>query len=348
MAIDEKDKKISLLLEDLNSLEAYIHDLFTFTPLPLCFVSPLGVILEANPAFEKISGYNVYEIVGEPIEKFFDKEKIWELSKETLKKGFVQAKEMTLFTKEKKEIVISAFSQVRKSEKGEIIGYFVGFFDLTEIKKTERALKDTQVALLNMLEDVDEARREAEEEKEKTLAIITNFVDGLLVFDKEGKLSLINPQAEVFFDVKSRDVVGRPILELGTFPTIQPIVKLVGKEIKGVFRKEVQIKENLILEVSTIPIMREEEKLGTLIILHDVTREKTVERLKTEFVSLAAHQLRTPLSAIKWTLKMLLDGDLGPITEEQRDFIEKTYKSNERMISLINNLLNVTRIEEGR
>ncbi|GAH23077.1 unnamed protein product, partial [marine sediment metagenome] len=62
----------------------------------------------------------------------------------------------------------------------------------------------------------------------------------------------------------------------------------------------------------------------------------------------AAHQLRTPLSAIKWTLRMLLDGDLGKITEEQRGFIEKTYKSNERMISLINDLLDVTRIEEGR
>lgn len=100
--------------------------------------------------------------------------------------------------------------------------------------------------------------------------------------------------------------------------------------------------------MSSVSIIREEEKIGTLIILHDITREKLVERIKTEFVSLAAHQLRTPLSAIKWTLKMLLDGDLGEITQEQKDFIGKTYESNERMINLINDLLDVARIEEGR
>jgi len=70
--------------------------------------------------------------------------------------------------------------------------------------------------------------------------------------------------------------------------------------------------------------------------------------MKTEFVSIAAHQLRTPLSAIKWTLKILLDGDLGEVNNEQRNFIDKCYRSNERMISLINDLLDVTRIEDGR
>jgi len=106
--------------------------------------------------------------------------------------------------------------------------------------------------------------------------------------------------------------------------------------------------KNLTVEASTVPVGVETNRIGTLVIFHDITREKTIERMKTEFVSIAAHQLRTPMSAIKWTVRMILDGDLGPITAEQRDFLEKTYVSNERMISLINDLLNVTRIEEGR
>ena len=234
--------------------------------------------------------------------------------------------------------------------------------ELRELEKRTKELEESRTALMNMLEDVEESRKaltnmledeeeargRAEGEREKTLTIITNFADGLLVFDPENKLFLINPKVENFFDVKSRDLIGRPVLELSTFPTLEPLIKLFGSEIKGVFRKELPIRENLILEVSTISLMSGEQRLGTTVILHDITREKVIERMKTEFVSISAHQLRTPLAAIKWTLRMLLDGDLGELTSDQREFIEKTYYSNERMINLINALLDVTRIEEGR
>ncbi len=77
-------------------------------------------------------------------------------------------------------------------------------------------------------------------------------------------------------------------------------------------------------------------------------REKFIEGLKTEFVSIAAHQLRTPLSAIKWIIRMLLDEDLGPLNKDQKDYLTKAYINNERMVKLINDLLNVSKIEEGK
>jgi len=88
--------------------------------------------------------------------------------------------------------------------------------------------------------------------------------------------------------------------------------------------------------------------MGTLIVLRDLGREKLLERLKTEFVSLTAHQLRTPLSSIKWILTALLNGELGEINKEQKEFLSDGYKSNERMIDLINDFLNVVLVEEGR
>lgn len=72
------------------------------------------------------------------------------------------------------------------------------------------------------------------------------------------------------------------------------------------------------------------------------------DRLKSDFVSVAAHQLRTPLSGVKWVLKLLLDGDLGPTTDYQKRMIKRGIEANEKMIQLVNDLLSVSRIESGK
>ncbi len=75
---------------------------------------------------------------------------------------------------------------------------------------------------------------------------------------------------------------------------------------------------------------------------------RSIDQVKDEFVSVAAHQLRTPLSAIKWTMKMLLDGDLGELTGEQKEFIAKSAQSNNRLIALVNDMLSVDQIRSGK
>ncbi len=328
----ENETKIATLLEDLNFLEAYVSDIFNFMPAPLAFVSVLGVVLEINPAFTKISKYNPEEIIGEEVEKLFNQKNIQKLIQKTLKEGSIEGEKAKFFPKRnKKGIPVQVFAKVRYDQDKNKLGVYLSLFDLTEIEKALVSLK--------------QAKNDAEEEKNKTLAIIQNFVDGLLVFDENEILVSANSRVEDFLNINTKSLIGKSLKELTKIKNLKKAINIFNQE--QVFREELKL-NNLVLEVTAIPITGGSKNQGTLVILHDITRESLIEEMKSEFVSLAAHQLRTPLSAIKWITKMLLDEELGELNEEQKEFLEDSYESNDRMISLINDLLNVTKIEEGR
>ncbi|MCD6270493.1 PAS domain S-box protein [bacterium] len=354
-------EKKDTLNESILELEAYIKDFWRFLPLPVYYFNPMHIALDATRAAEDFSGYSEAEIIGRDLSKIFaeSEQTISSFKKEILEGKHTLKKKMIFLTKDKRRVPVNVFVSPRESLNGEFIGYFLAVFDISafekfqkeleeKISKRTKELEESRTALMNILEDVEESRREAEEERDKTVAIVANLTDGLFFFDKNDILAFINPQAEKIFNVKKEQLIGKDFLEIISRQELKPLLDALGQKIKKVFRKEITINENLTLELTTVFVSRKGEKIGSLLILHDVSREKLVERMKTEFVSIAAHQLRTPLSAIKWTLKMFLDGDLGELTKEQKEFAEKSYISNERMINLVNDLLDVSRIEEGR
>jgi len=79
----------------------------------------------------------------------------------------------------------------------------------------------------------------------------------------------------------------------------------------------------------------------------DIERIKEIDRAKTEFVSLASHQLRTPLTSISWFTEMLIKKEIGDLNEKQREYLEEIYKGNQRMIELVDDILNTSRIDAG-
>jgi len=182
---------------------------------------------------------------------------------------------------------------------------------------------------------------------EKALIVIDNLNDGLMVFDEKKKLCFINLSAQRMFGV-NREILGIDIEEMTNYPGLKEIFFLLGKEIKELDKKELEINKDMVLEVTSLSLFKEEEKLGYLVILHDITREKTIEKMKTDFVSLSAHQLRTPLSAINWALDTLLKERLGKLNDVQKKMLEQAKESNQRMLILVKDLLDVVKIEEGK
>ena len=201
-------------------------------------------------------------------------------------------------------------------------------------------------------------------ERNQREAILNSLSDGVIEYDSKSQIILMNPKAEELLGIHFRDIGGRAVtpdfaknnprykglVEL-MYPALAPYSSSV-KEIPGTRVKTMEIhisNPELKLVVTLTQVVDQNGNVkGFLKILHDISRERLLGRIKSEFVTIAAHQLRTPLSAIKWSLKLLLDGDAGALNKEQASFLERGYDTNERMIKLVNDLLSAARIEEGR
>lgn len=230
-----------------------------------------------------------------------------------------------------------------------------------ESEKNKNDLENQQKAILNILDDVDWERKMASLEKEKIDAILHSIGDGVFVVDAEKKIIMINHITEEISGFKSEELVG----------------KIYNKKLKFIFEKDK--KENIefmekALSTGTIqemsnhtmivkkdgaevpvadsaaPLKNKNGKvIGCVVVFRDVTKEREIDRMKTEFVSLASHQLRTPLTSIKWYAELLITGDEKKCLEgDQLDFVKEIHGGNERMIELVNDLLNVSRIETGK
>ena len=202
------------------------------------------------------------------------------------------------------------------------------------------------------------------EEREERGAILANLSDALLQYDPEGKILVMNSKAEELFGVKPHDVAGIRITK-GLWdqkPELRALVEVVHPELApyALWRGGESVSSEKGYEIHTsrpelrlFVVSREIRNsrgraVGYLKIIRDISHEALLSKIKSEFVSVAAHQLRTPLAALKWSLRLMLDGDMGPVEEKQKEFLGRTYETTERMVKLVNDLLDAARIEEGR
>ena len=267
----------------------------------------------------------------------------------SLRRKLLECEEQLVFSRAKAEIA-NRILRKRAEEKAE------------EIEKKIKYLSNTETAMLNILEDARELEERLKSERERFEAIVSTMGEGLLVLNRDYQIVLINATAERLLETSAKEAVGidakevilmfkgknplpdeeRPVAM--TFKTGQPI--FTGLE-ENLYYQNHSGKRFAVAMAAT-PLRKDREIVGAVVVFRDVTEEKKLDESRTSFISIASHQLRTPLTSIRWFVEMLLAGDAGPLNKEQKHFVSQIYESADRMIDLVNLLLQIARVEAGR
>lgn len=196
-------------------------------------------------------------------------------------------------------------------------------------------------------------------ERNELKSIIFDLRDGVIVYDPNFRILIFNRAAEEIFNLRAQDVIGEyfaperaqePRFKLITqviFPSLAPVV--LRKSETGVYPQIVNLsfdEPKIELRVSTNKIIDPgSQLLGFVKLVHDRTREIELLRSKTEFIAIASHQLRTPLTSTHWALESLAKQNLEA---GQKELVNTALGASTKLLKIVNDLLNVSKIEEGR
>ena len=229
-----------------------------------------------------------------------------------------------------------------------------------ELNKKIKELEATKRTTLSVLKDLDQERHKLTTAKARDEAILASIGEGLVVVDQQRAVTYVNAAAVRLTGYPRKELLGKkwpdvmrpqnqhdqpsPKDKMPTETAIEQHALVSTREPISYMRKDGNL---LPVAITSAPIILEGNTIGAITVFRDFTREREIDKAKTEFVSLASHQLRTPLSTVNWYAEMLLDGDAGKLNAEQRDYLLEVTRANHRMIDLVNALLNVSRIELG-
>ncbi len=200
--------------------------------------------------------------------------------------------------------------------------------------------------------------RSQQVEASRQQAILEAVADGVLVTDPDNKITFINSSTERILNLQGEQVRGQPL---------ENFVGLFGKAAQAwmetihtwsenpasyqageTYAEQLTLENGRVVLVHLAPVIWRNEFLGTVSIFRDITHEVEVDRLKSEFVATVSHELRTPMTSIKGYVDILLMGAAGALNETQTHFLEIVRANTDRLSILVNDLLDISRIEAGR
>jgi PAS domain S-box-containing protein len=172
---------------------------------------------------------------------------------------------------------------------------------------------------------------------------------GVIKVDMRGKIFFWSRAMEQLSGITPGEAIGRRLGDVLSEPKLNDR-GLIGSETDVQLLISDHTGERKWVEVGIVPMTEKTQQKSkfSLIMVRDITELKEVEKRKSYFVSIASHELRTPLTAIKGYLSMLIDQDAGDLNQRQLRFLDRIYRSTDRLVNLVEDLLSVSRIEEDR
>ena len=204
--------------------------------------------------------------------------------------------------------------------------------------------------LQRMVAVVSKRMTSLEEERTKILAIMENLVEGVVAFDPKGKVLFTNPSAHRILGLDPNALQGRSVWEIIRNHELAGLVEGC-QQLEWHERRRAEIElhspASMVLEVYALPFPFSNRKKGSVLVLHDVTKLRRLEQVRTEFIENVSHELRTPLTALVGYLETLVD---EPILEtpNNRKFVHIAHQHAERLSRLVEDLRSLSEIESGK
>ena len=242
-----------------------------------------------------------------------------------------------------------------------------GYFSQDQIGLMEATARQIGIALnnaelFNLIRDQSEhlgsMLREQQIEASRSRAILEAVADGVLVTDSQSRVTLFNVSAERILNLQSAQVLSKSLDHFSglfgkTASEWMPTIRNWSQDPSAyhnveTFAEQLDLDNGRIVAVHLAPVFWRQEFLGTVSIFRDITHEVQVDRLKSEFVANVSHELRTPMTSIKGYVEIMLMGAAGNLSDQQKHFLQIVKSNTERLSVLVNDLLDISRIEAGR
>ena len=235
------------------------------------------------------------------------------------------------------------------SEISDIAGRIAGGdFSKKAYIRSNDEIGDLAKVLNYMSDEIKKRINEASSEETKLKTVLSSMFEGIILTNEKGEILLMNLSLKKLFLVNAPSEGKRP-LEVIRNAGVQDIVDKVLSGKEGLISEEIHthLPEEKFINVNGVPIIRNNNTEGALLVFHDITELRRLEKVRQDFVANVSHELRTPISNIKGYSETLLDGAIDD-RKNARSFVNVIFQDSERLAKLIEDLLDLSKIESGR